>query len=133
MVIYKITNLVNGKIYIGQTTNKHPEYRFSGHKADAKYRPTLPIHKAIKKYGESSFSFEVIKQCNDLNHLDKMEQFYIKHFNSLVPNGYNVDPGGCRRELLLGYAKKRVFSSEHRRKLFESACRRKHTQESKVY
>ena len=126
MVVYKITNLVNGKLYIGQTVNKNPEYRFSGHKADAKYRPTLPIHKALCKYGADNFSFEVIRKCGSIPDLNFWERYYIHCFDSIVPNGYNVDSGGCRDDTLLSYAKGRVFTEEHRKKISDMAKLRTH-------
>lgn len=82
--IYKITNKINGKIYIGQSVNI--ERRWRDHKkANADY----PIHKAFKKYGIENFDFEVLEEC-PIRELNQKEQKYIIHFNSLVPNGYNI-------------------------------------------
>lgn len=90
MYIYRITNLLNGKIYIGQTI-RDPDIRFRQH--------CLPssaslISRAIRRIGKENFSFEVIAKCSSLQDLDKLEiENIIKH-NSLIPNGYNVSPGG---------------------------------------
>ena len=82
--IYKITNLINGKCYIGQSV--HIERRFSEH---CRPSSTSVIAKAIQKYGKENFSFKVLEEC-DLESLNYKEQYWIKHFNSLIPNGYNV-------------------------------------------
>lgn len=82
--IYKIENLINHKIYIGQSI--HIERRWCEH-----CRPTNHslIAKAIKKYGKENFSFSILLECS-IDELDKWEQFYIYKFNTIVPNGYNI-------------------------------------------
>lgn len=88
--IYKITNLLNGKIYIGQTI--HPERRWTEHKQKVKHgQEKLPIHLAIEKYGEENFSFEVLEWTDDY---DNEERRLIKEYNSISPNGYNIGEGG---------------------------------------
>ena len=82
--IYKITNLINGKCYIGQSV--HIERRFSEH---CRPSSTSVIAKAIQKYGKENFFFFFLEEC-DLESLNYKEQYWIKHFNSLIPNGYNV-------------------------------------------
>lgn len=82
--IYKITNLTNGKSYIGQSV--HIERRWMEH--------CLPsakslIAKAIQKYGKEQFSFQVIEECLQ-EQLDEKEEYYISHYNTVVPNGYNI-------------------------------------------
>ena len=82
--IYKITNLTNGKSYIGQSV--HIERRWVEH--------CLPsgkslIAKAIQKYGKEQFSFQVIEECLQ-EQLDEKEEYYISHYNTVVPNGYNI-------------------------------------------
>ena len=85
--IYKITNLVNGKIYIGQSI--HIERRWVEH---CNPSSNSVISKAIQKYGKDNFNFEVIKEFStqDFNKLDEYEDYYIHYYNSLVPYGYNV-------------------------------------------
>lgn len=88
--IYKITNLINGKCYIGQSV--HPDKRFWQHCNNAKnQKDNYPIHKAIHKYGESNFSFEILEWTEDY---DNRERELIQYYNSLSPNGYNVAEGG---------------------------------------
>lgn len=59
--IYKITNLVNGKMYIGQAVDI--EERWIRHKRDWKIDKTKVLYKAIRKYGIENFSFEIIEEC----------------------------------------------------------------------
>lgn len=90
--IYKITNLINGKSYIGQSIRLHK--RWGGHKSSFKTRKgNHPIlHKAFEKYGLSNFSYEII--CNaPRKYLDKLEIHFIKHYKS-YRLGYNADKGG---------------------------------------
>lgn len=88
--LYKITNLINGKIYIGQTI--HPKKRWWEHKQRAKtHYDNYPLHLAIDKYGEDNFKFEIIEESINYN---ERETELIKQYNSLCPNGYNVTQGG---------------------------------------
>lgn len=93
--IYKITNLVNGKSYIGQSI--HIKTRIKEHfwkatcKNDISYNSAL--HSAIRKYGEKNFDVEIVKECN-VDDLDSLEVYYIKYYNTLAPSGYNILPGG---------------------------------------
>ena len=90
--IYKITNLINGKIYVGQS--KDPTRRWKEHKWDA-FNPNCKensaIHRAFLKYGIDNFQFTIIGWFEDYN---EKERQYIKEFNSLYPNGYNLTEGG---------------------------------------
>lgn len=92
--IYKITNKVNGKCYIGQST--HIEKRWKDHyythqnMNDEGYN--YPLYRAMRKYGYDNFTFEILEEC-DAAALNEREMFYIKHFNSFN-NGYNQNLGG---------------------------------------
>ena len=88
-VIYKLTNKINGKPYVGQTT-RTPEERFIDHK----YCQTSNIGRAIRKYGEENFTIEVLEECETKEQLNEREIFWIAFFNCMVPNGYNVAEGG---------------------------------------
>ena len=81
MIIYKITNKINGKIYIGQTIKKL-KYRWSGHISKAKKGSKTPLHRAIIKYGVGSFEVLEIYSANTLEELNKREKFCIKVFGS---------------------------------------------------
>lgn len=92
--IYKITNLKNGKAYIGQSTNI--EKRIKGHKKRAynasgkEYEKTL--YRAIRKYGLNNFKFEVLEICC-LDELNEKERYYIEKYNTYYA-GYNETFGG---------------------------------------
>lgn len=95
MIIYKVTNKINEKIYIGQTVQKLNE-RINAHKSSAKNDCQYSFHKAIRKYGFNNFEWEILeKYITDKNHLDKLELYYIKRYNSLTPNGYNMTLNTC--------------------------------------
>jgi group I intron endonuclease len=91
-VIYRITNLINGKMYIGQTINKKPDIRFSQHKIDSnKEYPKTLIGRAIKKHGKENFIFQIICLCYSQFELNFKEEFFIKKYKSLSSeNGYNL-------------------------------------------
>lgn len=92
--IYKITNIINNKIYIGQSINI--EERFSQHKKSylqpySKHYNCL-IYRAFRKYGLENFRFEILEECK-IEELSKKESFWIKYYNSYY-NGYNMTFGG---------------------------------------
>lgn len=89
--IYKITNLLNGKIYIGQTrmTVKQRMYK---HYSRANQDDITGIDAAIKKYGKENFSVETLEECEE-EKLDERERYYINLFSS-YDNGYNLTLGG---------------------------------------
>lgn len=93
--IYKITNQINGKCYIGQSVKI--ERRWYNEKTRA-FNPdsneyNYPRSQAFRKYGLENFKFEIIEECL-MEELNEKEQYYIKYYNSLVPNGYNLTLGG---------------------------------------
>jgi group I intron endonuclease len=92
--IYKITNLISKKCYIGQTNNINPENRWKQHKYTCSKGGGCPaLRDAIKKYGIDNFIFQVLIICFDEDRFI-YEKEYIKKYNSIVPNGYNILEGG---------------------------------------
>ena len=85
MYIYKLTNLINKKAYVGLTTRKLDK-RIKEHISDKQ----SVISRAIKKYGFDNFLVEVIEELTDLEVLKEREIYYIHHFNTLNPDGYNI-------------------------------------------
>ena len=90
-VIYKITNTLNGKPYVGKTKQK-PEKRITQHKYDSR-KGSLGIGAAIRKYDWENFSVEVLETC-PVEKLNEREMFWIRELNSKSPNGYNLTDGG---------------------------------------
>lgn len=92
--IYKITNNINGKIYIGQSNNI--QRRFSEHQ-NRGAASRIPIDVAIQKYGKENFSFEIIEECST-EQLNQKETYWITYFNS-IENGYNCSVGGDQQSI----------------------------------
>lgn len=85
--IYKITNKINKKSYIGQSVN--PILRFEQH--NYKNDSNSLIHKALKKYGREHFSLQILGWYQDYN---EKEKYFIKKYSTLAPKGYNILQGG---------------------------------------
>ena len=96
--IYKITNKLNNKCYIGQTV-KNPEKRFQQHRNNytKSYFSQIVLYKAFNKYGIENFIFEVIEEVEN-NKLDEKEKYWIEYYDSYF-NGYNSTLGGKLVEL----------------------------------
>ncbi len=118
MIIYKTTNIVNGKIYIGQDKHDNPKYIGSGDL----------IKRAIKKYGKENFKKETLYFCNCQIELDEKERLYIKEFNSINKEiGYNIALGG-RNGTTLG----RKLSNKTKKQMSEVRIGMKFTEEHKA-
>ena len=104
--IYKIINLVNGKLYIGQAVShilNHGKYRLYGsqgrfrcHISESKSQKKNQCHylnNSIRKNGEDNFKVELLEIC-DMDKGDALETKYILQYNSLFPSGYNLTTGG---------------------------------------
>lgn len=105
--IYKITNLINNKMYVGQTRshylnkNKYRPFgynkRFKSHISESssisKYKSCKYLNNAFNKYGTENFICELITTC-ELSELDNYEVKYISELNTRYPHGYNLTNGG---------------------------------------
>ena len=132
--IYKITNLINGKVYIGQSIDIehrwYQEKRLNGVNDHLK--------SAFLKYGLENFCFEILEECQQ-EELNKKECLYIKNYNSFDRNfGYNETTGGSKghiqrgrklsqktREKISEAKKGKCFTEEHKKALSEAAKHRK--------
>lgn len=89
--IYIIKNKINNKVYIGQAVN--PQQRFISHISRAKTNADhSAIHDAITALGKENFYYEILEQ--NIENYNEREQYWIKYYNSIVPNGYNLTQGG---------------------------------------
>jgi group I intron endonuclease len=92
--IYKITNIITKKCYIGETRSINPEDRWKQHQYTFTRSGGCPaLRDAVKKYGIVNFKFQVLIICFDEDRYI-YEKEYIKKYNSIVPNGYNILEGG---------------------------------------
>ena len=144
MIIYRITNKINGKIYIGQTI-KTLEHRKQQHIKCSKNKEDRHLYNAMNKYGIDNFIFEEIDYTNDLDELNYLETKYIIEYDS-VRNGYNMGYGGDNNVMFTDktknkhdsimrskkvrdkisnsmkqYRQKHPFTEEHRKRLSQSA------------
>ena len=89
--IYKVTNTVNSKVYIGKTNNfnkrkrEHTVYDINNDNI---------FHKALRKYGLKAFKWEIIDHADTLDEANEKERHYIKKHKSFKPKGYNMTKGG---------------------------------------
>ena len=96
--LYKITNLVNGMLYIGVT--KNPRSRMRAH-ACQKIKTKAVIKNAIAKHGRENFVLEVLCQGSQ-DYCYELERKAISSYNTLTPNGYNICSGGRGAKGLFG-------------------------------
>jgi len=88
MIIYKIENKINGKIYVGQTVGDLSN-RVAGH-----VKSNMHIGNALRKYGLESFTISVIDHADTKEVLNEKEKYWIKILTCQSPNGYNLAAGG---------------------------------------
>jgi group I intron endonuclease len=74
--VYKITNKINSKVYVGITIQGY-KVRWCKHCSDSIHDSTFPLHNAIRKYGIDNFQIEVIEVCNSIEQLKDQEKYWI--------------------------------------------------------
>lgn len=92
--VYKLTNLVNNKVYIGVTSiGSGKRFKLHVHKTNS--GSNYPLHNAIREYGENNFKIDILELCNSAEQLRERERYFISLFNSQDSNiGYNTTGGG---------------------------------------
>lgn len=136
-IIYKVTNKINGKSYIGQSINALHE-RKKSHKHGMKFTNSFVyFHNALRKYGWDNFIWEILENCLN-NKLNKREVYYIDKFNTFNI-GYNLTPGGDFNPMNIQEIRNKVsqaqtgkiLSKETRKKISESLKGRKYSKQYK--
>ena len=111
--IYKITNTINNKSYVGVTIQLDGLSRFKSHMSAIRSGKGCPLlQKAVNKYGEATFRFQILIICFDED-VFKYEKEYIMKYNAMSPTGYNVAEGGKSGRNFLG----KTHSEETREKI----------------
>jgi len=117
MIIYKITNLLNGKRYIGLTTESL-EQRLRRHACPAN---DCYLGRSIRKYGKENFKIEAVCRANNLDELNDREERLIKLYKTLKPSGYNVCLGGRNKHRMQSPMKGRKHSEETKKLMSKRA------------
>lgn len=109
--IYKITNKLNNKSYIGKTEKTDPTKRWLEHLRDCKreYKNKRPLYNAINKYGKENFSFEILEETNNAN---EREIYFIDFYNT-YKNGYNATVGGDGKTYITNQKEIIAYYLEH--------------------
>ena len=125
--IYKTTNLINGKVYVGQHHGSFdPHYHGSGNL----------IRAAVKKYGVDNFETILIEECVNDNELNEREVFWISYFDSQDLNkGYNIHKGGISSPLYnkQSHRKGKKLSDETRRRMSEADKGKKKSESHRLH
>ena len=148
--VYKITNTINNKAYVGISIHEPEKDRIQKHLSGQGNRI---IARAIKKYGKDAFTYEVLEENVFDEFLPDLEVAYIANYNTVAPHGYNLTYGGdhkvpsedtrrkmseahknpsaeTRRKMSEAHKGKKL-SEEHRRKISEAGKGRKHSAETR--
>jgi group I intron endonuclease len=113
MIIYKIENQVNGKVYIGKTEKSLTE-RYSKHLSNAKKKINRHLYDSMNHYGYDKFEVSVVEECKSSSELSEREKYWIQYYDSISPKGYNMTEGGDG-----GYTLS-FWTDEQRKKLYQS-------------
>jgi group I intron endonuclease len=92
MIIYLVTNKINGKQYVGKTSKTLLE-RKNAHIYEADSGSKCALHRAIRKWGINNFSWQIIEKCTSEDHMNKAEILHIDLLSTYV-QGYNMTRGG---------------------------------------
>jgi len=109
MIIYKTTNLVNGKFYIGKDKYNNKDYIGSG----------KILKSAIEKYGIENFKKDIIEVCNSYKELNEREIFWI-NFTNAIKNGYNIAIGGDGGDTISNHPNRDEICKKHSDWMFEN-------------
>jgi len=114
MIIYRTTNLINQKFYVGKDTHNNPNYYGSGKR----------LKLAIKKYGIVNFKKETLEVCNTLELLNEREKFWIKELKAIT-EGYNISLGGDGGDTISNNPRKYEIGRAHSEKMKDPKVNKK--------
>ena len=102
-LIYKITNMTNNKMYIGQTSKTINE-RFTAHIKCANRNVNRYLYDSMNHYGIEKFNIELIEEVQTKNDADDREKYWINRLTTMTPNGYNMTIGGGGGNTVASYS-----------------------------
>ena len=120
--VYKITNTVNNKSYIGISVNEPTQGRIKKHLSG---RGNRIIARAVKKYGKDVFTYEILAANVFDEFLPDLEVAYIANFNTVVPNGYNLTHGGDGAGSPSAEARRKMSEARKGKKLSAESIRKR--------
>ncbi len=139
--IYLLYCIPNDKCYVGKTVQGINE-RWKGHLSEARNKPKNEsgyLNNAIRKYGKNNFRIYKISEAHDEKQLNRLEEFYIAHFKTLVPNGMNLTKGGegCKaseetKKKMSSWQKGKPKSEKHKKSMSEYAKNRSLSHRQKI-
>lgn len=109
--VYKLTNTVNGKFYVGSTVNLKSRLKY--HRYNYRNNPNKKLGKAIEEYGWSNFKVEILEECTRENVRDR-ERFFIESLNA-VEDGYNMTEATKYSDWMKDYNAKMWQDAEYRK------------------
>lgn len=142
-IVYRVTNLVNGKVYIGQTIRTFNK-RYGGAGVGAERMkgyydiPTngknTHLHNALIKYGTDNFKVDILCQCETIEELNKQEEFYIEVYNSTdYGNGYNKQSGGDNKRRGVVWRLERLLHRDTDRLFFADLLKKKYIDKDTMF
>lgn len=108
-IIYRITNTINGKSYIGQTQQDLSE-RWKQHQRESSRKLSRKFYNAIHKYGTECWSLEILEEVDNIDLLNECEIYWISYYNTLK-DGYNSTTGGFQGTEISDEVKKKMSES----------------------
>jgi group I intron endonuclease len=109
MIIYKTTNLINNRFYVGKDKMNNPRYLGSG----------KILKEAIKKYGKENFIKEILEICETVDKMNEREIFWIEELNA-IEEGYNITKGGDGGNTIENHPNKNEISKKHSEWMIEN-------------
>lgn len=134
-VIYCVTNLENGKQYIGQTKNFRERWKahlrsFAQHK-EGKQVDNSYLSRSVAKYGIENFEVTVLTSCRGVDNANYLEMYFVKELGTFKPRGYNLTLGGGGTKGFPCSEKRKKQQSEYMKGEKNSYYGKKHTEEIK--